>query len=430
MDSDLNVFVASMAVMWVVNGVRWIAVGILYVAGLNFFFESLPTMRLPNTLLNGLFGVHPMCMLLVYVLCMLLVQYYMSMLNVSITNFVYCSTRVWFILRHYVAFFVVLAIFLGGWWANQELGWGGWWSWDNVEMITWLLFWVVVYELHVNSVVLWVQIRIMWGVIFIIGLLHGVVRWDLADSVHSFLQSRDVTCVYWAIDWAAAAGLYNLFLQNHKTRYSYVFGMWFQGFTLINFFLLICLVERLTVLNFQILWVLWFVWLLGVVISNEVCRDWGVAWGLLLFDVLLCGVRVGWDLRYLIFIFHGMIMCIFIAGAYEFSFDFFCIDHRFVDTVVNCGDFAYNIGAGWGFDKFISVVVSEVADSLFFEFHDFGGLFNFTTKESIWGGVKIIEGVVNLWGWGMDFWFYVLCVTCYVLWCVMNFRGAKYIIYN
>lgn len=77
-----------------VNGVRWIAVGILYVAGLNFFFESLPTMRLPNTLLNGLFGVHPMCMLLVYVLCMLLVQYYMSMLNVSITNFVYCSTRV------------------------------------------------------------------------------------------------------------------------------------------------------------------------------------------------------------------------------------------------------------------------------------------------------------------------------------------------
>ena len=30
-------------------------------------------------------------------------------------------------------FFQSIGIILGGWWAYQELGWGGYWAWDPVE---------------------------------------------------------------------------------------------------------------------------------------------------------------------------------------------------------------------------------------------------------------------------------------------------------
>jgi len=86
-------------------------------------------------------------------------------------------------------------IILGGWWAYQELGWGGYWAWDPVEnasFMPWLtgtafLHSIIIQEKK-NMLRLWNMILIM--ITFILTIFGTfLTRSGVMSSVHSFTQS-------------------------------------------------------------------------------------------------------------------------------------------------------------------------------------------------------------------------------------------------
>ena len=51
----------------------------------------------------------------------------------------------------YNIFFInVWSIFLGSWWAMQELSWGGWWNWDASETLGLLITFFILIIFHVK----------------------------------------------------------------------------------------------------------------------------------------------------------------------------------------------------------------------------------------------------------------------------------------
>ena len=86
-------------------------------------------------------------------------------------------------------------IILGGWWAYQELGWGGYWAWDPVEnasFMPWLtgtafLHSIIIQEKK-NMLRLWNMILIM--ITFLLTIFGTfLTRSGVMSSVHSFTQS-------------------------------------------------------------------------------------------------------------------------------------------------------------------------------------------------------------------------------------------------
>ena len=103
------------------------------------------------------------------------------------------TTRRWTLLSWY---FLSAGLILGGQWAYEELGWGGFWAWDPVEnaaLMPWLtgtafLHSVMIQEKR-NMLKIWnvVLIIITYG-LTIIGTF--LTRSGVVNSVHSFTQSE------------------------------------------------------------------------------------------------------------------------------------------------------------------------------------------------------------------------------------------------
>jgi cytochrome c-type biogenesis protein CcmF len=91
--------------------------------------------------------------------------------------------------------FLTVAIMLGGWWAYEVLGWGGYWAWDPVENASLLPWLTATAALH-SAVVLerrgvlkgWTATLIQ--VTFLLTILGTfMTRSGVFNSVHSFTQS-------------------------------------------------------------------------------------------------------------------------------------------------------------------------------------------------------------------------------------------------
>ncbi|MGK5095063.1 heme lyase CcmF/NrfE family subunit [Deltaproteobacteria bacterium TL4] len=103
------------------------------------------------------------------------------------------TTRRWTLVSWY---FLTLGIVMGGQWAYEELGWGGFWAWDPVEnasFMPWLvgtafLHSVIIQEKR-NMLKIWnmVLIIITFG-LSILGTF--IVRSGVLNSVHAFAQSE------------------------------------------------------------------------------------------------------------------------------------------------------------------------------------------------------------------------------------------------
>lgn len=82
------------------------------------------------------------------------------------------------------ALYLTYAIFLGGWWAAQEVNWGGWWNWDFIEVPVLTLWGVFLYNLHnrLRKKKSLAVIRI------IIAILAAVMfsRFFVSTSIHAF----------------------------------------------------------------------------------------------------------------------------------------------------------------------------------------------------------------------------------------------------
>lgn len=103
------------------------------------------------------------------------------------------TTRRWTLFSWY---FLALGLILGGQWAYEELGWGGYWGWDPVEnsaFMPWLtgtafLHSVMIQEKR-NMLKIWNMVLII--VTFALSILGTfITRSGVINSVHSFAQSE------------------------------------------------------------------------------------------------------------------------------------------------------------------------------------------------------------------------------------------------
>jgi cytochrome c-type biogenesis protein CcmF len=91
--------------------------------------------------------------------------------------------------------FLTVAIVLGGWWAYEVLGWGGYWAWDPVENASFLPWLTATAALH--SALLTERKGVLkgWTVTLVMGtflltiLGTFMTRSGVFNSVHSFTQS-------------------------------------------------------------------------------------------------------------------------------------------------------------------------------------------------------------------------------------------------
>ena len=147
-----------------------------------------------NTLTNGFFVIHPVLILLSFsiTITVLLKMNKKYLHNIYINN----NRNIFTVLL----IVLLSGMFLGSYWANQEVGWGGWWSWDYVENINLILFLITLLSVHKkeknkNLNTIFNKKLLVLFVIF----LHLCVRLDLGDSIHSFIQTNEIEYVYLVI---------------------------------------------------------------------------------------------------------------------------------------------------------------------------------------------------------------------------------------
>jgi cytochrome c-type biogenesis protein CcmF len=91
--------------------------------------------------------------------------------------------------------FLSMAIMLGGWWAYEVLGWGGYWAWDPVENASLLPWLTATAALHSILVVQRRGVLKGWTATLVLGsflltiLGTFMTRSGVFNSVHSFTQS-------------------------------------------------------------------------------------------------------------------------------------------------------------------------------------------------------------------------------------------------
>ncbi len=90
---------------------------------------------------------------------------------------------------------LTIGIILGGWWAYQELGWGGYWAWDPVEnasFMPWLTGTALIHSIIIqekkNMLKVWNMVLII--ITFTLSIFGTfLTRSGVMSSVHSFAQS-------------------------------------------------------------------------------------------------------------------------------------------------------------------------------------------------------------------------------------------------
>ena len=103
------------------------------------------------------------------------------------------TTRRWTLFSFY---FLAIGLILGGQWAYEELGWGGYWAWDPVENAAFMPFLTGTAFLHSVMVQEKRNMLKIWNVVLII-ITFGLsilgtflTRSGVVNSVHSFTQSE------------------------------------------------------------------------------------------------------------------------------------------------------------------------------------------------------------------------------------------------
>lgn len=86
----------------------------------------------------------------------------------------------------------LLSIFLGSWWAQQELDWGGWWNWDFVEIISLNVLVFIILNLHKLYNNLTLTLINLFIMCLLIILFSTFIRYNVFPSIHNFLGVLDL----------------------------------------------------------------------------------------------------------------------------------------------------------------------------------------------------------------------------------------------
>ena len=190
-DNDFNVYIflsLVIAYLYKHNFIKYLNIFFVYWILLLYNTSTLyyltDTPELENfTLYNGLVMIHP---ILIY--CFYLSFFYVLEKKIKIkikikNNFL----------------FGLCTLMLGSWWAQQEINWGGWWNWDIVEIVLWILllksilynhFWVKTHTYLILNYLL----SNLYTYIFVFFVF---IRLDIIDSVHVFNSFDMLDLNFW-----------------------------------------------------------------------------------------------------------------------------------------------------------------------------------------------------------------------------------------
>lgn len=156
---------------------------------LNFIFfipidlvvcDNLEPLNAPQNLLNGIVLIHPIILFLGYNMLFCLFFFKSSLLSFYKSDWLKLSSLLLLKL-------LFTALILGSIWAGNELNWGGWWSWDIVEIGALLAFSISILFIHIEKNFLvfsnYLYLIHLFFLIFYISL-----HWGLLQSVHSFID--------------------------------------------------------------------------------------------------------------------------------------------------------------------------------------------------------------------------------------------------
>jgi cytochrome c biogenesis factor len=131
-------------------------------------------------LLNGVMLVHPVILYTYYCVYLYIVYalYYVYIDYAESIKHLYKT----------LTMYILVSIILGCWWAEQELSWGGWWSWDFIELIALNFFILNLVFIHNKNTLLVFWKIIIKILIFVCSVLF--VRFNLINSIHNFISAE------------------------------------------------------------------------------------------------------------------------------------------------------------------------------------------------------------------------------------------------
>ncbi len=129
------------------------------------------------------------------------------------------QSRVWTLFAWSILSF---GIVLGGWWAYQELGWGGYWAWDPVENAS-LMPWLMA-TAFVHSIMIQRQRGMLkrWNVVLVclafLLTIFGtfLTRSGLLDSVHTFAEDPVVGTAFLSFIGVLALGVFGMVAYRYE----------------------------------------------------------------------------------------------------------------------------------------------------------------------------------------------------------------------
>lgn len=238
LNSEANVLV--LLVMYVIlyqqtnisrNGIEQIVLVVVTVLGILSLLETYSSklvsfiwmynntpLSINTNLLNGIMLIHPLILYVAYATILTIVtqlyyhifflknvQHKLKKKNI-LQRWVYYYDN-WLIKTNYRLYLMcVIATVLGCWWAEQELSWGGWWSWDFVEILAISIIILLKLFLHsnflenfnfkTNNTVKGIHFKlkmikslVVFTTLLLSFLINTLcVRFNLVNSVHNFVE--------------------------------------------------------------------------------------------------------------------------------------------------------------------------------------------------------------------------------------------------
>jgi len=142
------------------------------------------TSLLNLNLQNGLLNIHPYIIYIMY-------SWILLTINQNIyKQFCFLHTSANLTNVTPMGYLILIGIFLGAWWASQEFNWGGFWSWDPVELISLLVFLYILVNIHKPNK-LFKKSNI---IVYILGIItiYFIMRLGVVSTVHSFIKNLNI----------------------------------------------------------------------------------------------------------------------------------------------------------------------------------------------------------------------------------------------
>ncbi len=134
-------------------------------------------------LTNGLLVIHPICLYsLVAILFVILVTINSHAFNKYCLTVSTLGTKK---LLFVMSLVLLFSIYLGCWWAQLELSWGGWWGWDFVEIVSLNYLLIAVLLLHSKQQANYLTVLFYDFTVKVL-LYIFIIKFSYLDSIHNF----------------------------------------------------------------------------------------------------------------------------------------------------------------------------------------------------------------------------------------------------